>query len=209
MDRSANVVSVETDRVSRRRPARAPCVAPDLVRRANVVLRCLAERGATIVSAESCTAGLIASAFSQADGAADVLHGGFVAYTKAQKSRALGVSKRVLDRLGSVNKTVALELAKGALERSTADLAIAVTGVLGPEPDEDGNPVGLVYLCCRHAKGHTHHLRLHPKKAPHDQLRARAIIAAFDLVEATLENLPRRSDRRRLNGATTAPKSGR
>lgn len=179
-------------------------MAPDLVRRANEVLRCLADRGATIVSAESCTAGLIAAAFSQGDGASDVLHGGFVTYTKAHKSRALGVSKRVLDRLGSVNKTVALELAKGALKHSTADLAIAVTGVLGPEPDEDGNPVGLVYLCCRHTTGHTRHLRLHPKKAPHDQLRARAIVAALDLVEATLENLPPTAGRR-LAGAH-APK---
>ncbi len=63
---------------------------------ANEVLRCLAQRGATIVSAEACTASLIASSFSPADGAAEVLHGGFVAYTKAHKARALGVSKRLI-----------------------------------------------------------------------------------------------------------------
>jgi nicotinamide-nucleotide amidase len=156
------------------------------------VLARLEARGLTIVTAESCTAGLIAAALSQGDGAGEVLHGGFVTYTKVQKARALRVSKRQLDRSGSVSRSVALQLAKGALRHSLADLSIAVTGVLGPEADEDGNPVGLVYLCCRHKEGRTRHQRITMKKAPHDRLRARAVAAAFDLVVVMLEDLPER-----------------
>jgi nicotinamide-nucleotide amidase len=126
------------------------CIDRELVASAKAALDRLKDHGLTIVTAESCTAGLISAALSQAEGAGEILHGSFVTYTKANKSAALGVAAEVLRNEGSVNASVARQLACGALERSPADLALAVTGVLGPEPDEDGNPVGLVYFaCCR------------------------------------------------------------
>ena len=101
----------------------------------------------TIVTAESCTAGNIAALLAQAEGASDILHGGFITYTKEHKTKALGVPWRLLKEEGAVNADVVKQLAAGALERSPAAMAIAVSGVLGPEPDEDGNPIGLVYFC--------------------------------------------------------------
>src|SRR5205085_4897231 len=95
-----------------------------------------------------CTAGMVAAVLSRADGAGDVLHGGFVTYTKAHKTVALGVSQQLLREQGAVNEAVVRLLAAGALKRSPASLSLAVSGVLGPEEDEDGNPVGLVYFCC-------------------------------------------------------------
>lgn len=67
-------------------------------------------------------------------------------YTKDCKAFVLGVEKELLQRMGSVNAEVAHQLARGAIAHSPADLAVAVTGVLGPEPDEDGNPPGQVYF---------------------------------------------------------------
>lgn len=137
-------------KASERMSASSGCIDPVLVARAQRSLRSLARQGLTAVTAESCTAGLIAAALSQAHGAAAHLHGSFVTYTKAHKTMALGVSAALLQREGAVNAKVVEALARGALARSPADIALAVSGVLGPEEDEDGNPVGLIYYaCCR------------------------------------------------------------
>jgi nicotinamide-nucleotide amidase len=101
----------------------------------------------TIVTSESCTAGSIAALLARAEGASNILQGGFTTYTKEHKTKALGVPWRLLKEDGAVNADVVQLLADGALERSPATVAISVSGVLGPEPDEDGNPVGLVYFC--------------------------------------------------------------
>jgi len=113
--------------------------AEDLVARA-------AHAKLTIITAESCTSGLLATVLSEAPGAATILHGGFVTYTKEHKRVALGVPEELLRAQGAVCDAVACAMAEGALARSTADLAAAITGVAGPEPDDDGNPVGRVYI---------------------------------------------------------------
>ena len=99
----------------------------------------------TIVTAESCTAGAVATALSKAPGAGDYFHGGFVTYTKEMKNTVLGVPMKLLKYKGAVCAEVAEAMAMGALKLAPADVAVAVTGVAGPEPDEDGNPVGLVF----------------------------------------------------------------
>jgi len=110
---------------------------------AEKVLRLANDFDLTIVVAESCTAGLLCQTLSEAPGAAERFHGGFVTYTKEHKTQALGVPSRLLQEKGAVSREVACAMAEGALLHSTADLAVAITGVAGPEPDDDGNPVGL------------------------------------------------------------------
>jgi len=80
-----------------------------------------------------------------APGAGDRFHGGFVTYTKEMKNAVLGISMKVLKQKGAVCSEVAEAMATAALKLTPADVAIAGTGVAGPEPDEDGNPVGLVF----------------------------------------------------------------
>ncbi|HEY6924081.1 MAG TPA: CinA family protein, partial [Steroidobacteraceae bacterium] len=126
------------------------CIDSELIEEAEALVELLRAHRLTVITAESCTGGLIAAALSHARGASDCLHGGFVVYTKDCKAVALGVDRDLLARMGSVNAQVAHELARGAIEHSTADLAIAVTGVLGPEPDEDDNPPGQVYFGLAH-----------------------------------------------------------
>ncbi len=160
-----------------------PCIDAALTRRAKSVMRHLTKQHLSIVTAKSCTAGLIAAVLSEADGASSCLHGGFVAYTKAQKSAALGVSAELLSSRGSVNEEVVRTMIEGALARSPATIAVAVTGVLGPEEDEDGNPVGLVFFACgrRGLSPTILERRFSPDDA--DRLREATVIAALDLIE--------------------------
>ena len=152
--------------------------------RAQRTLEALKDANLTIVTAESCTAGTIAALLAQAEGASDVFHGGFTTYTKDHKTKALGVSDRLLKGQGAVNADVVKQLAAGALERSPGLMAIAVSGVLGPKPDEDGNPVGLVYFCVLVKGSPPTVVREAFGEKPHDQLLGQTLHRAFDLIEA-------------------------
>jgi len=140
-------------------PADNPCLAPELVAEASKVGEALKAKNLTIVTAESCTAGLLVAILAQVEGASDFLHGAFVTYTKEQKTLAVGVPADLLKTAGSVNEAVAVALAEGALARSKADIGVGITGVLGPKPDEDGNPVGRVFLSCAPRNGVTRSLK--------------------------------------------------
>lgn len=94
--------------------------------------------GLRVVTAESCTGGLIALVLSEAPGAAEHLEGGFVVYTPTQKCAALKIDPVLLDKHGAVSAEVAKAMALGALANSDADIALSVTGVAGPDPDERG-----------------------------------------------------------------------
>src|SRR5687768_6234959 len=119
-----------------------------LVDKAIAVLDVLKARGLKAVTAESCTGGLIATVLSEAPGAAEHFEGAFVVYTPEQKYFALKVPPALIEQHGTVSAEVARAMAEGALAGSRANIAVAVTGVAGPEPDEKGNPVGLVYFGC-------------------------------------------------------------
>ncbi len=119
-----------------------------LVDKAIGVLDALKARGLKAVSAESCTGGLIATVLTEAPGAAEHFEGGFVVYTPEQKQSALNVPSFLIEKYGTVSAEVAVAMAEGALAGSSADIAVAVTGVAGPDPDEKGKPVGLVYFGC-------------------------------------------------------------
>ena len=109
----------------------------------------VAERtGLRVVTAESCTGGFIAAVLSEAPGAAEYFEGAFVCYTKDNKCTALGIEPSLIERYSAVSAEVAKAMAEGALDRSSASIAIAVTGVAGPDRDEANNPVGLVYFAC-------------------------------------------------------------
>ncbi|TKA94224.1 CinA family protein, partial [Cereibacter changlensis] len=87
---------------------------------------------ARIATAESCTGGMISAALTDVAGSSDVFDRGFVTYSNAAKQAMLGVSPETLARVGAVSEEVAREMAEGALARSEATLAVAVTGIAGP-----------------------------------------------------------------------------
>jgi PncC family amidohydrolase len=102
--------------------------------------------GLTLVTAESCTAGLVADLLAAVPGASKVLWGGFICYTEAAKIRMLGVDESLLAQYGAVSRETALAMVNGALEKSSADLAVSVTGLAGPDGDGSGLPVGTVWI---------------------------------------------------------------
>ncbi|MBX9988931.1 CinA family protein [Phreatobacter oligotrophus] len=107
----------------------------------------LQSRGWTLATAESCTAGRIAQTFADAKGSGEVYVGGVIAYRKDRKATVLGVPEDLLRQPeGAVSEAVAVGMAEGVRHLMGATVAIASTGVAGPSPDEDGNPVGRVYL---------------------------------------------------------------
>jgi nicotinamide-nucleotide amidase len=114
-----------------------------------------AAHGVMIVTAESCTAGRLVTILTNAPRATSAVHGGYIVYTEAAK-RALGVPAEVIERYGAVSSEVARLLADEALARSGAHVSVAITGVAGPERDDDDNPVGLVYIAVarRGSPGH-------------------------------------------------------
>jgi nicotinamide-nucleotide amidase len=106
--------------------------------------RALVERRWTVVTAESCTGGLIAGAITDVAGSSAWFDRGFVTYSNPAKVELLGVRPETLATVGAVSEATAREMAAGALARSSADIAVAVTGVAGPAGGTADKPVGLV-----------------------------------------------------------------
>ncbi|MBN7795610.1 CinA family nicotinamide mononucleotide deamidase-related protein [Parahaliea mediterranea] len=113
---------------------------------AGTVLELLRRRGETLTTAESCTGGLIASLLTRVPGSSDGFHAGFVTYANDIKASVLGVSEADLTSHGAVSEPVVRQMALGALERASADYAIAVSGIAGPDGGSADKPVGTVWL---------------------------------------------------------------
>ena len=110
------------------------------------VAKRLRRAGLTIVTAESCTGGLLAKCLTDIAGSSDYFDRGWVPYSNDAKRSELGVPASTLARHGAVSEAVALAMAAGALRRSKARVAIAVTGIAGPAGATPGKPVGTVWI---------------------------------------------------------------
>lgn len=102
--------------------------------------------GIMAATAESCTGGMIAAAITDIAGSSDVFDCGFITYSNEAKMEMLGVSPQTLQTHGAVSRETALEMASGALEKSQAGIALAVTGIAGPGGGSAEKPVGLVWF---------------------------------------------------------------
>ena len=114
--------------------------------RAERVISLLTEAGKTIVTAESCTGGLIGAALTDVPGSSAGFYGGYVTYANAAKSRMIQVQPRLIRDYGAVSNQVARAMADGARNTARADYALAVTGIAGPDGGSEKKPVGLVYV---------------------------------------------------------------
>ena len=110
------------------------------------IIDILAERNQTIVTAESCTGGLIASALTDIPGASAAVYGGYITYANSAKSRMIQVQARLIADYGAVSNQVARAMADGARNTARVDFAVSATGIAGPDGGTDKTPVGLVYV---------------------------------------------------------------
>jgi nicotinamide-nucleotide amidase len=117
------------------------------------VLKACRGRGWRVATAESCTGGLVAAALTEIAGSSDVVECGFVVYSNAAKQAMLGVPATTLKRHGAVSAETAVAMAAGALKRSPADLAVAITGIAGPGGGSAHKPVGLVHFAAARRDG--------------------------------------------------------
>ncbi len=116
----------------------------ELVELARKVIEENRATGRRVATAESCTGGLVAAALTEIAGASDVVDRAFVTYSNEAKTEMLGVSDDILSTLGAVSEATAWAMAQGALAKSHADVAVAVSGIAGPGGGSEKKPVGTV-----------------------------------------------------------------
>lgn len=124
-----------------------------LVELASRVGRRLGDAGLTLVTAESCTGGLVGHLITEISGSSVYYVGGVVTYSDALKRQLLNVSQDALDRFGAVSAEVAAAMAVGARSALGGDVAIAVTGIAGPDGGSPDKPVGLAYIAAADPTG--------------------------------------------------------
>ena len=151
--------------------------------------RLLEERGLTLATAESCTGGRAAEKLTALPGASRVYRGGVVSYWTDIKQEVLGVPAQLLSQHGPVSEPCARAMAQGVRRITGADLGVSVTGVAGPDPDERGVPVGIVYIGLDTPDG-TFCRRVDTGKRRRDLLQGLAANHAFDVVRRYLTGLP-------------------
>lgn len=156
---------------------------PPLIETAEKLLATLRARKLMIATAESCTGGLIAGVLTEIAGSSDVVERGFVTYSNEAKMELIGVPKTLIDAHGAVSREVALAMAAGALERSHADVAAAVTGVAGPGGGSEAKPVGLVHVAV-HRRGHAPvHRECRFGDIGRHEIRIATVEAVFEMVD--------------------------
>ena len=148
---------------------------------AGAVNRSLIERGLMIVTAESCTGGLIAGALTAIPGSSDAVFGGYVTYSNEAKAAMIGVDPALIERHGAVSEAVARAMAEGARKTSGADVALAVTGVAGPGGGTAAKPVGLVHFAFADG-AKTVHLQRRFGEIGRDEVRMASVRTALELV---------------------------
>lgn len=144
-------------------------------------------RGLMIATAESCTGGLVAGALTDIAGSSAVVERGFVTYSNEAKTELLGVDAALIAEHGAVSEPVARAMAKGALARSRADVAVAITGVAGPGGGTETKPVGLVHFGLAAKERPTMHLERRYGDLSRAEIRQAAVADALDLLASALE----------------------
>ncbi|MFA7603015.1 MAG: CinA family protein [Novosphingobium sp.] len=120
----------------------------DIVALARRVIAENAAAGRTVALAESCTGGLVSAALTEIAGSSAVLDRGFVTYSNEAKREVLGVADDIIDTFGAVSVATVWAMAQGALKHSEAGIAVAISGIAGPEGGSEMKPVGTVAFAC-------------------------------------------------------------
>jgi nicotinamide-nucleotide amidase len=156
--------------------------------RARAVLDAARSRGVMVATAESCTGGMVSAALTDIPGSSDVVDRGFVTYSYPAKTALLGVRTEDLAAHGAVSEPVARAMAAGALARSDAAVAVAVTGVAGPGASGP-KPEGMVWFAVAGPDGVRAHL-VEFGPLGRAEVRARSVETALDLLAQALGALP-------------------
>lgn len=156
---------------------------PDIEETAKKIVADFTARGLMVVTAESCTGGLIAGALTEIAGSSAVVDRGLVTYTNDAKADILGVSTETLKNFGAVSRETAVEMAAGALKASLAHLSVAVTGIAGPGGGSATKPVGLVHLAASNRDGKILHREMRYGDIGRSAVRLATLRTAFEMLQ--------------------------
>jgi nicotinamide-nucleotide amidase len=156
----------------------------DALDRAERVLEEACDKGLTLATAESCTGGLLAALLTDIPGLSHAFERGFVVYSEEAKSELLSIDRERIARFGAVSEEVAIDMARGALEASHADIGVAVTGFAGP--GAPGDEEGLVHLACARKEGRIDHREAHFGAIGRAGVRRETIDLALEMIEDAL-----------------------
>jgi nicotinamide-nucleotide amidase len=154
-----------------------------LTMRAAALLTLYRAKGLTIVTAESCTGGMIAASLTDIAGSSAVVERGFVTYSNDAKHESIGVDRALIEAHGAVSEAVAAAMAAGALKNSRADAAVSVTGIAGPGGGTAAKPVGLVFIGGARRGGRAPLVERHVFDGDRAAVRRAAVLAAFEVLE--------------------------
>jgi len=153
----------------------------DIATLAAETIKALTARGITVSTAESCTGGLIAGALTAVSGSSEVVYGGFITYANEAKISQIGVPYALLKQHGAVSEQVAIAMAEGALGTAGTHIAIAVTGVAGPNGGTADRPVGLVHFALA-SEDETKHVKKVFPKLDRDGVRHATVVQALKML---------------------------
>ena len=156
---------------------------PELIESAAELIARCRDRELKIVTAESCTGGMIATILTEIAGSSDVFERGLVTYSNEAKQELLGVPKALIDRHGAVSEEVARAMAVGALAAADAQLSVAVTGIAGPGGGTPEKPVGLVHLAAAGGNKLLHE-RCEFRDVERNEIRRLSVAQAFVLLDS-------------------------
>ncbi len=154
-----------------------------IIKLATQVLQVARNKRLHLATAESCTGGLIMAALTEIVGSSDVVDRGFITYTNRAKMEVLGVSAETLRIGGAVTEETAIAMAEGALENSSANIAISVTGIAGPGGGSEDKPVGLVYMAAASHGGDTLHEKHLFGDIGRDKVREATVVSGLKLFQ--------------------------
>jgi len=161
-----------------------PALPDQLDRQAERLMRRLCDRELTIATAESCTGGMLAALLTDIEGCGHGFDRGFVTYAKQAKTELLGIDPGLLERNDAVSEPVARAMAEGALARSNADIAVAVTGFAGPAGD--GCEEGLVHFALARRGEPTRHRVEHFGPAGRGPVRVKSLRVMLEMLDQAL-----------------------
>lgn len=154
---------------------------------ANTVLGKAKIAGLKVAIAESCTGGLVSAALTEIPGSSEVFDRGFVTYSNEAKIETLGVPATTIAAHGAVSAETAQAMARGALERSVADVSVAVTGIAGPGGGSADKPVGLVHFASARRGGSVVHVERRFGPLTRTEIRQASVDQALDMLIAAID----------------------
>ena len=164
-----------------RKDAAGTSLPADLADRAESVLSLASENNLTVATVESCTGGLLSALLTDISGLGHVFERGIVAYSDQAKCDLLNIDPERVEECGAVSQEIAVEMVKGGMDRSPADIVLAITGFAGPTGEDEEE--GLVYFACARRGGKIAHREEHFGPLGRDNVRNAAAAVALSLIE--------------------------